>query len=295
MKTTISQILKNGLGLAALVIILSGLSGAALAAPLKVVKVTSGLKDPATLLSGDAWKNAPPESVTLMGQPMVAPRPKKTETSMVKVQAIHDGDWIAFRLSWKDPEYSEAGKVGLFSDAVALQFPVKSNTTPPPVFMGGKDNPVHLFHWRAQYQYDKEKGMKSMKDIYPNMNVDMYPMEFKDAGSVKDLNEAKQEVYSHGKAAGNPQSYRKRGIDEILAEGFSTSAVIEETESEAHGSWKNGEWTVVISRALTREGGSVLKAGEGSFVGFAVWQGGKDEVGSRKSVTMSWTPIQIEK
>jgi DMSO reductase family type II enzyme heme b subunit len=60
-----------------------------------------------------------------------------------------------------------------------------------------------------------------------------------------------------------------------------------------HGEWKNGEWVVVVSRPLKRENGSVLQTAKDAFIAFAIWQGGKDEVGSRKSLTMSWVPLKI--
>lgn len=240
-----------------------------------------------------AWAKAKVETITLMAQPMAVPRPKTTTTSKILVQAIHDGKWVAFRLRWDDTEKSEAGRLGEFSDSVAIEFPVKDNSVPPPIMMGAKDNPVHIFHWRAQYQVDKEKGKREMKDLYPNMNPDMYPLEFKDEGHLTGLTDEKREVFSHGRAAGNPQSYAKKGIDEIFAEGFGTSAVIQNVEAIADGKWNKNGWTVVIARPLKRENGSVLEAGKGTFVGFAVWQGGKDEVGARKSVTMSWTPLSL--
>jgi len=242
----------------------------------------------------EIWTKAIEESVTLMGQPMVAPRPKETTTTNLKVQAVTDGQRIAFRLRWADSEVSEGGKLGTFSDAVALQFPIKDNKNPPPIFMGGKDNPVHIFHWRAQYQKDAEQGKPTVKDIYPNTNPDIYPLEFKDSGKIAGLNNEKQEVFAPGKAAGNPQSYAKKAVDELTAEGFGSSTVLESNESLGHGEWVNGEWSVVISRPLQRPNGSVLKAGEDSFVAFAVWQGGKDEVGSRKSLTMVWLPLEIK-
>lgn len=265
-------------------------------AAITAIRVNKDLSDlPATHAGwSDLWANAEEEVVTLMAQPMVVPRPKTTRTPSIRVKAIHNGTWIAFRLQWQDVNKNEAGRLGEFSDAVAIQFPVKDNSTPPPVFMGAKDNPVHIFHWRAQYQLDKERGLRSMRDIYPNMNPDMYPLEFKDEGHLEGLTDEKREVFSHGRAAGNPQSYVKKGIDEIFAEGFGTSAVIQNIEALADGQWKDKGWTVVISRPLRREKGSVLEVGKGSFVAFAVWEGGSDEVGSRKSVTMTWTPLMIE-
>lgn len=245
-------------------------------------------------VDADCWKDVKEINVALMAQMIVKPKPEKAETESIKVQILHDGKYIAFRLRWADKEKSEAGKLGEFSDAVALEFPVKDNANPPPIFMGFKDNPVHLFHWRAQYQYDEEHGKKTIKDIYPNLSYDIYPLDYADVGSIRNITDAKKEVFSPGVAAGNPQSYPKRAIDEIMAEGFGTSGVRKDHDSIAHGEWKDGEWTVVIARALNRPDGSVLEEGKSSSFGAAVWQGGLGEVASRKSLTMTWTPFKLE-
>jgi len=81
----------------------------------------------------------------------------------------------------------------------------------------------------------------------------------------------------------------------MMAEGFGTSVVTAGGNSAGRGEWKNGEWVVVISRALNCPGGSVLTEGGSSAYGAAVWQGGADEVGSRKAITMAWTTFKIEK
>lgn len=242
--------------------------------------------DPAAAI----WKSVPTGIITMMAQPMIAPRPEKTTTENVFVQAVHDGSRVAFRLRWKDSERSEGGRLAEFSDAFALEFPANDGPVPP-VMMGAKGMPVHLFHWRAQYQRDHEKGKPTMKELYPNLSVDMYPLEL--GGSDAGPPEA-AEKFSPGRAEGNPQSYAKSGVDEIIAEGFATSSVQEGHGSAARGLWSEGEWTLVIVRPLAIEGGSTLKAGKPSNVAFAAWQGGYGEVGSRKGVTMSWTPVTIQ-
>jgi hypothetical protein len=252
---------------------------------LKVAKIEAdlALADPAA----EFWEDVAPGLISLMAQPMVAPRPETTTTDAVQVQAVHDGSRIAFRLRWKDPELSEAGPLGKFSDAIALEFPIREDELPP-VMMGAKDHPVHLFHWRAQYQRDHDQGKPEMKEVYPNVSVDMYPMEFKDAkGGTRE----QAEQFAPGVAEGNPQSYAKQGVDEIIAEGFSTSAVQEGHGSAGRGQWRDGWWEVVITRPLAIEGGSALKPGTPGNIAFAVWQGGQGEVGSRKCVTMMWTPL----
>jgi hypothetical protein len=238
------------------------------------------------------WNAVKPEMIPLLAQPMVLLRPKTTTTPALEVQSVHNSAWIAFRLRWKDPDHSMAGILGEFSDAVALQFPVIEKEIPPLVFMGSPGDPVHIFHWRAQYQRDKEEGKPDMKQLYPHLNMDTYPMEYPDWGNLQIATEQARESFSPGKAVGNPQSYGKTGVDEIIAEGFSTSAVFDAHDADANGLWNDGEWVVVIARPLKREGGSALTVGQDSFIGFAVWQGGEGEVGSRKSVTMMWTPLK---
>ncbi|MCU0696815.1 MAG: ethylbenzene dehydrogenase-related protein [Myxococcaceae bacterium] len=264
-------------------------SAAALAQDLEVRSVKADLSkdDPAA----PYWASAPETNVSLIGQPMVVPRPGSTTTANLTVQAVHDGKRIAFRLRWADTEKSEAGPLGKFSDAAAIQFPAQAGDFPPPVMMGAKGLPVHLFHWRAQYQRDREQGKPDIKTLYPNGSIDIYPMEFPAAEANRGLSEKDQEKFSPARAEGNPQAYAKTGVDEIIAEGFSTSQVQEGHSSSGQGVWKDGGWTLVISRPLVIEGGSTLKPGAKSWAAFAVWQGGQGEVGSRKCLTMAWSTL----
>ena len=185
------------------------------------------------------WRDIAEGEVGLVAQPMIAPRPETATTERVFVKAATDGKVAAFRLRWRDPDRSQAGRLGEFSDAIALEFPVKVDPLPP-VMMGAAGAPVHIFHWRAQYQRDHEEGKPTMATLYPNASIDMYPMEFKDQPGA---HESEREQFAPGLAVGNPQSYAKLGVDEIVAEGFSTSSVQAGSVGRAaHGDWANGEW-----------------------------------------------------
>jgi hypothetical protein len=250
------------------------------------VKGTLGAPDPKSPL----WKDASPVLVKLLAQPMITPRPESTTTEALSVEAIHDGTTAAFRIRWPDSEKSEAGILGEYSDAVAIQLPF-NNRELPPVIMGNAGQPVHIFHWRAQYQRDVEKGKPTMEELYPNASVDMYAMDFHDApGGSRD----EREMFNPGVALGNPQSFHKTAVDEIIAEGFSTSAVQAGHGSDGKGVWENGFWTVVIQRPLMMEGGAPLPIADSTSMAFAVWQGGKGEVGSRKSILLAWLPLKVD-
>lgn len=256
---------------------------------LVIHRVTADLAKPDP--GASFWRGVGEGVVTLTAQPMIAPRPITTTTDKLFIKAATDGKVAAFRIRWTDPELSQAGRLGEFSDALALEFPVKVDPLPP-VMMGAKDQPVHIFHWRAQYQRDHEEGKPTMATLYPNASIDMYPMEFKDQPGA---HEPDREQFSPGLAAGNPQSYAKSGLDEIIAEGFSTSSVQRDTVGQsAHAAWKDGEWTLVIVRPLAIEGGSTLVAGQKNYIAFAAWQGGQQEVASRKCVTMNWMPVTVQ-
>lgn len=259
-------------------------------APWRAVRVEADLSSP----DPDApfWLGVEARTLALVAQPMIRPRPAETKTSEVEVRAVHDGRWLALRLAWKDPEESWAGRLGEYSDAAAVQFPLQPGESPPPIFMGVRGMPVHIFHWRAQYQRDREVGKPTMRDLYPHLSIDMYPLEYADPGRL-DPPLAAREQFSPGLAVGNPQSFPKSGVDEILAEGFSTSSV-QDSAASGRATWKEGEWRLVIARPLAIEEGSTLAPGDSTFVAFAVWQGGAAEVGSRKSVTMAWTPLELD-
>lgn len=259
-------------------------------APWPVARVDADLARPDP--DASYWEGVPELALALSAQPMVRPRPTEVRTPGVTVQAVHDGTWLALRLRWSDDGPDEAGRLGKYSDAAAVQFPMTAAESPPPIFMGTKAAPVHIFHWRAQYQRDAERGKPTMRELYPNLSIDMYPLELPDPGSVEPAVGAREQ-YSPGRAVGNPQSFPKSGVDEIYAEGFSTSSV-QESAAAGRGVWRDGTWTLVIVRPFTTAAGSQIEPGSGTFAAFAIWQGGADEVGSRKSVTMSWTALSFD-
>lgn len=235
------------------------------------------------------WQDVPRAAVTLLAQPIITPRPEKLLTERVVVQAIHDGKTLALRLVWEDSEESWGGKLSEYSDAVAVQFPSDGQPSTP-VMMGTKGMPVHILHWRAQYQLDEDQGKPDMVALYPNKATDMYAMDFKEAPGGTPEEKAS---FSPALVVGNPQSERKAAVDEILAEGFGTSAVQKSSGVVGRGVWRDKRWAVVIHRPLSLpERSQVSPAGE-TQLAFAIWQGGGGEVGSRKAVTMSWLPARL--
>ena len=100
-----------------------------------------------------AWQEADTNYYPLVGQVIEEPRLFAPMTVGVEVQALHNGEEIAFRLVWDDRTESAPGEseeMETFVDAVALQFSSKplSGMEKPYFLMGDASYPTDLWYWR---------------------------------------------------------------------------------------------------------------------------------------------------
>ncbi len=144
------------------------------------------VEEPITLnLEARAWEAAPSYFIPLGGQILEAEKNFYPTVDNVWLQAIHNGDEIAFKLRWDDPTFdpilkttaevqespppplppelqpepgdaeaekpAEDPKPQKFPDAIAIQFPAgKSKDGSLPYFLNGdKDHPVNLWQWTS--------------------------------------------------------------------------------------------------------------------------------------------------
>ena len=64
----------------------------------------------------------------------------------------------------------------------------------------------------------------------------------------------------------------------------------------AHGVWKDGRWTVVMTRSLAVAGpddGVALAPGESASIAFAVWDGAHRDRNGQKQVSI-WQDLELE-
>lgn len=247
-------------------------------------------------LNDDVWKTVPTYKQPLQRQFLVVPKPADVGVKEVLVQSINDGRHIAFRLTWKDITMNDGIKVMNFSDGAAIQFPVKKEPLPE-YFMGETKKPVHILYWKAWRSRDQENGFQTVKSAYPNMTVDMFNFDDSVKGNGTEKTEVEKNLFTPGRAAGNPLSLpHKEIIEELTAEGSGTleSKNIENTTGEAER--KNGEWVVIFKRPLNvGDTGSVqFKVGDRMPVAFSIWEGSRKESAGRKSVSPAWAEVRVE-
>jgi DMSO reductase family type II enzyme heme b subunit len=105
-----------------------------------------------------AWGQAQSEVVDLIGVPIsmqpsmyIASTMQGREVGKVKkvqVSSMHNGQEIAFRLEWADPDQdNERTDTNVFPDGAALLFPLAEDA--PLMTMGAEGQPVNGWHWRA--------------------------------------------------------------------------------------------------------------------------------------------------
>ena len=248
-------------------------------------------------LETEIWKRIKPYRHPLQKQFLVVPKPAEVGVKEIFVQSIHDGNYISFRLVWKDPTINESIGVMNFSDGAAIQFPVTKGAFPE-YFMGAEKKPVHILFWKAWRSKDQREGFQTTKSAYPNMTTDIYTFDYPVKGKGTEKTQAEKDIFIPGRAAKNPLSFpKKRIIAELSSTGPGTITFknVENTSGDAR--WENGEWAVIFRRPLTvKDSESVqFKPGEKMPVAFAVWEGSRMETGGRKGVSPAWAEVEVEK
>jgi hypothetical protein len=267
-----------------------------------VLPQRSGPIDPLDPLSPQ-WAQIPAIEVTMLPQAMTMPMLDKASVLKATVQAVANGNEIAWLVVWDDPHPDFNVDSGRFCDAVALEFPLAPNA---PVMMGGPTAPVQLLHWKAIWQKDLDEHFQDVQDLHPDYWVDLYwfakprpttrpnTVAYRVPGSFDD---PRSHQFFPAFAAGNPVSnfHRDRPVEELVAAGFGGAATQRNVAASGRGVWNAGRWHVVFSRPMNTDDALDYQfhfRTSGQFT-VAIWDGGHDNVGGRKHYS-DWVPFTIE-
>lgn len=110
------------------------------------------------------WQQSATTAVAMQGtpwamQPTAAIRntwqhKKIGVVNKVDVRALHNGEYLAFQLSWADPNHNtNHGDNSVWPDAAAVALPLHENA--PLMTMGAPEMPLTAWYWRAD---DKNLG-----------------------------------------------------------------------------------------------------------------------------------------
>lgn len=236
------------------------------------------------------WDQARPAVIPLTPQLVALPRLPTASVSSVTVRALNDGQRIAFRLDWDDPTRDARALMPTeFRDAAAVMLATGQGV--PNICMGSPGQITNLWHWKADWQEDLDKGYQEVVDAFPNFYKDYYPFV---TGTPPfrmpaDFSSPDARRYLIGQAAGNPlsQPQRTSSVEELLSTGFGTTTHRAEQTVQGKGIWANGRWQVSFTRTLAVTGAeaATLEGMTQAPVAFAVWNGSNAEVGARKQLS----------
>ena len=237
--------------------------------------------------SSRVWNKAKAYKIPIISQFSVAPRVKTLDRSELTVRVLYNDKEIGLRLSWKDRTVDEnVAATERFGDAVAVCFPMTygNGERLPYVGMGDKEQAVNIWHWKAAWQADVDKGFQGVAETYVNRMPLTTPV-----------------LYASGPEAGAPISQQKRATpaENLMAAGFGTLTSTASAGLRAQGVWqkgflKKGAWRVVLKRPLSPRGHGVdIDVAKGLLpITFATWDGGDSQRNGTKSITR-WRFIQF--
>lgn len=223
-----------------------------------------------------AWRSAPELPVELMAQLILPPQGGGTVTN-VGVRALHDGQQLALRFEWEDTTENREVGVDTFRDAIAVGFPTRESETLPSPFMGDEQHPINIWQWTADFDANA-RGQGAFAENYPHTEgVWYFPQDYSVTREV--------------------QGWRgTEPVIELTASGWGT--LEREVSQNVRGLSKHadGKWRLVLRRELSTGNprDTSFRAGEGTHLILAVWNGSRGEVNGRKSITMTWTPLRLQ-
>jgi mono/diheme cytochrome c family protein len=213
------------------------------------------------------------------------------------VQALHDGQVLAIRLTWQDSTRNDSAvRPQDFEDMTAIQFFKGS----PETFlgMGAADQSVDVWHWRAGW-HGKSTDYADVDSAYPNMAVDLYPFEQAGSGPRSHATEHQPREFITARAAGNFRSDPSQTFTgtSLGAKGFGSLTMRPRVSQlvSATAKWQDGRWTVVLRRPLevSPDAGLTLAVGDRLSIAFAIWDGAARDRNGQKLVSI-WHDLRLE-
>ncbi len=214
------------------------------------------------------WDGQPAVKVNLIYQMTILPWPKKLVPS-VEVRAFRNDSDIYFHLAWTDETSDRLSAPATFADACAVMFPLGTNAEPASIIMGflGKSG---IWHWKA----DRDArfwNAATAPTVAPAYSDYYYPFEDEETLAIS-------------------KDKQVLPVSDLLSVRVATVSPKPEQRVEGRGLWTNGQWRVVMKRALVPadfDAETDVRFGpDGAKVAaFGVWNGSAGDRGGRKSIS----------
>jgi len=179
--------------------------------------------------------------------------------------AMQPTDYI--RTKWKDKKFGQTGSVGV---AVC--------------------HTDDTLFFRMEWEDKQKDDVISDNDSFPDGVAIMLPV-VKGAPMLTMGMEGKPVEIWYWRADDEPGKARQ-----MIAQGWGSTNNFKDSEVSAKGTWKDGRWTVVISRSLVSQhagDNATIEIGKQTEFGVAVWAGSNSERAGLKAFSGNWKTLEI--
>lgn len=223
-----------------------------------------------------AWAKAEPMDVRLAGQVVAPPRWQNPSIDLVTVRAVANAKEIAFHLQWDDPFKDTAHNEEQEIDTKELTKVGGYNSYVDPYDMVPRKLETFRDSVALQFPLKPADGTKRPHFLRG------------DASSPVHLLVWKADLEEQGKPS----------VEDAVARSWKQPAkAMDEKQQLTMGKaqWKDGQWSVVMKRALVTPDGNGVQFTEGQFIPMAVnvWDGSNGEHGRLMSVS-TWYYVFLE-
>jgi mono/diheme cytochrome c family protein len=241
--------------------------------------VAKHVQDPIDLAKGAAnFATAPPARFPIVGQIMEPGRSFYPPATSATVQAVHDGESIAFLVRWNDMNADKTGKNGPSlpvpieeeegAPKPAVPTPAPGAAADPFAEPAAAAAPVAEFSDAVAIQIPSQVPTSARKPYFI----------FGDGQNSVDL-------WFFDLARPAPQQFTGKGSADIAANDTGDVTGV--------ASYDQGQWSVIFKRPVRPTAGARFTPGEFMPIALSVWDGLARERGNRRGLTL-WNSIYVE-
>jgi mono/diheme cytochrome c family protein len=243
--------------------------------------VAKHVQDPIDLAKGAAnFASAPVARFPIVGQIMEPGRSFHPPATSAMVQAVYDGESIAFLVRWHDMSADKTGKNG-----PSLPVPIEEEEAAP-----------------AAAAAAPEPGAAADPFAEPSAAAAAAPVsEFSDAVAIQIPSavptSARKPYFIFGDGQNSVDLWffdlAKPAPLQFTGKGSADIAANDTGEVTGAASYDQGEWSVIFKRPVRPAAGAKFTPGEFLPIAISVWDGLSRERGNRRGLTL-WNSIYVE-